>query len=54
MYEVPVPSEMISMAQERCRPFMRNLVDGKALTDVLIKAYIQGFVDCYKTIEDKS
>jgi hypothetical protein len=50
-YEVQVSNEMISVAQDRCRPFMRNLIDGRPLTDVLIKAYLQGFVDCYKTGE---
>lgn len=52
-HEVPVTSEMLIMAQERCRPMMRYLIDGNALTDVLIKTYMQGFIDCYETVKDK-
>ncbi|MCK2149469.1 hypothetical protein MYE70_10365 [Marinobacter alexandrii] len=46
--EVAVPKEMLSMAQERCRPMMRDLIDGQPVTNVLIKAYMQGFIDCYE------
>lgn len=48
VHEVDVPKEMLNLAQERCRPLMRDLVDGQALTNVLVKAYMQGFIDCYE------
>jgi hypothetical protein len=53
-YEVKVPKEMLDMAQERCRPLMRDLIDGQALTNVLIKAYMQGFIDCYESDKGKA
>jgi hypothetical protein len=45
---------MLDMAQERCRPLMRDLIDGQALTNVLIKAYMQGFIDCYESDKGKA
>lgn len=47
-YYVPVTMEMLEFANKRCQVVMRDIVDGKPLTDVLIKTYLQGFIDCYQ------
>lgn len=52
IYSAPVTAEMVQLAQRRCSVMMRDLVDGKPLTDVLVKAYLQGFFDYHQTIEE--
>lgn len=48
---IDVQKEMIDLAVGRCKPMMRALVDGKSLTEVLVKTYLQGFVDCWQAGE---
>lgn len=43
--DIEIPRELIEFAHDRCEHLMRDLVDGKPLTSVLAKAYIQGFID---------
>lgn len=43
--------ELANMAADRVRPLMRDLIDGHPLTNVLVKAYLQGFIDYHQAVE---
>lgn len=43
--KLDIPRELIEFAHDRCRYLMRDLIEGKPLTSVLAKAYMQGFID---------
>lgn len=45
---IELPEGMLDFAARRCQARMQELVEGKPLTDVVVKAYLQGFFDAAK------